>query len=348
MVLGAAALIVMLALAVPALSLRLGSSDAGQDPESTTTRKAYDLLAEGFGPGFNGTLQIVVKTPNGKADLPEVQQLADTLEQTDGLASVSPPVQSPNGQVALIVARPATAPQDEATSELIDTLRADVVPGAAGGLEVYVGGVTAIFEDFAGVLTDKLPLFIAVIVLLGCLLLMLAFRSILIPVTAAAMNLLAAGAAFGVVTAVFQDGFLAGALGVGTGPIEAFLPVMMLAILFGLSMDYQVFLVSRMHEEWVNTHDNSHSVRTGQAATGRVITAAATIMIFVFGSFLFAGQRVIAEFGIGLASAVFLDAFILRTVLVPAVMHMLGDRNWWLPRRLDRALPRVAVEGAES
>ncbi len=347
-VLGAAALIVMLALAVPALSLRLGSSDAGQDPESTTTRKAYDLLAEGFGPGFNGTLQIVVKTPNGKADLPEVQKLADTLEQTDGLASVSPPVQSPNGQVALIVARPATAPQDEATSELIDTLRADVVPGAAGGLEVYVGGVTAIFEDFAGVLTDKLPLFIAVIVLLGCLLLMLAFRSILIPLTAAVMNLLAAGAAFGVVTAVFQDGFLAGPLGVGTGPVEAFLPVMMLAILFGLSMDYQVFLVSRMHEEWVNTHENSHSVRIGQAATGRVITAAATIMIFVFGSFLFAGQRVIAEFGIGLASAVFLDAFILRTVLVPAVMHMLGDRNWWLPRRLDRVLPRVAVEGAES
>ena len=347
-VLGAAALIVMLALAVPALSLRLGSSDAGQDPESTTTRKAYDLLAQGFGPGFNGTLQIVVNTPNGKADLPKVQQLADKLEQTDGLASVSPPVPSPNGEVALIVARPATAPQDAATSELIDTLRQDVVPGASGGLDVYVGGITAIFDDFAGVLTDKLPLFIGVIVLLGCLLLMIAFRSVLIPLTAAVMNLLAAGAAFGVVTAVFQHGFLAGPLGVGTGPVEAFLPVMMIAILFGLSMDYQVFLVSRMHEEWVNTHDNSHSVRVGQAATGRVITAAATIMIFVFGSFLFAGQRVIAEFGIGLASAVFLDAFILRTVLVPAVMHMLGDSNWWLPRRLDRVLPRVAVEGAES
>ena len=165
-------------------------------------------------------------------------------------------------------------------------------------------------------LTDKLPQFIAVIVLLGCLLLMIAFRSVLIPLTAAVMNLLAAGAAFGVVTLVFQEGFLAGPLGVGTGPIEAFLPVMMLAILFGLSMDYQVFLVSRMHEEWVNTEDNGHSVRIGQAATGRVITAAATIMIFVFGSFLLAGQRVIAEFGIGLASAVFLDAFILRTVLV--------------------------------
>ena len=178
------------------------------------------------------------------------------------------------------------------------------------------------------------------IVLLGCLLLMIAFRSLLIPLTAAVMNLLAAGAAFGVVTAVFQEGFLAGPLGVGTGPIEAFLPVMMLAILFGLSMDYQVFLVSRMHEEWMRTEDNAHSVRIGQAATGRVITAAATIMILVFGSFLLAGQRVIAEFGIGLASAVLLDAFILRTVLVPAVMHLIGNRNWWLPRG---AGPRAAA-----
>src|SRR4051794_19323806 len=347
-VLGAGALIIMLALAVPALALRLGSSDAGQDPESTTTRKAYDLLGQGFGPGFNGTLQIVVKTPNGKADLPKVQRLANTLERTEGLASVSPPVPSPNGRVALIVARPATAPQDKATSDLIDTLRQDVIPGARAGLDVYVGGITAIFDDFAGVLTDKLPLFIAVIVLLGCLLLMIAFRSVLIPLTAAVMNLLAAGAAFGVVTAVFQDGFLAGALRVGTGPVPAFLPVLMLAILFGLSMDYQVFLVSRMHEEWMNTEDNGHSVRIGQAATGRVITAAATIMILVFGSFLLAGQRVIAEFGIGLASAVFLDAFILRTVLVPAAMHMIGKRNWWLPRGLDRMLPRLAVEGVEK
>src|SRR5215212_3907559 len=346
--LAAAALCIMLALAVPALALRLGSSDAGQDPESNTTRKAYDLLAKGFGPGFNGTFQIVAKTPNGKADLPQVQQLAEALSSTEGLAAVSPPVPSPNGKVALIEARPATAPQDAATSRLIDTLRGDVVPRASGGTAVYVGGITAIFDDFAGVLTDKLPLFIAVIVLLGCLLLMIAFRSVLIPLTAAAMNLLAAGAAFGVVTAVFQKGFLAGPLGVGTGPVEAFLPVMMLAILFGLSMDYQVFLVSRMHEEWMRTHENGHPVRIGQAATGRVITAAATIMILVFGSFLLAGQRVIAEFGIGLASAVLLDAFILRTILVPAVMHMIGRRNWWLPRGLDRALPRVAVEGVEQ
>jgi putative drug exporter of the RND superfamily len=345
--LAAAALAVMLLLAVPALGLRLGSADAGQDPPSSTTRKAYDLLAKGFGPGFNGTFQIVVRTPDGKADLPKVQRLADALSRTKGLVSVSPPTPSPNGRIALIEARPATAPQDAATSTLIERLRDQVIPRAAGGLPVYVGGLTAIFDDFAGVLTAKLPLFIFVIVALGCLLLMIAFRSVLIPLTAAVMNLLAAGAAFGVVTAVFQKGFLAGPLGVGTGPIEAFLPVMMLAILFGLSMDYQVFLVSRMHEEWMNTRENGHSVRVGQAATGRVITAAATIMILVFGSFLLSGQRVVAEFGIGLASAVFLDAFILRTVLVPAVMHLLGDRNWWLPRGLDRALPRVAVEGVE-
>jgi RND superfamily putative drug exporter len=344
--LAAGALAVMLALAVPALGLRLGSSDAGEDPPSSTTRKAYDLLAAGFGAGFNGTFQIVARTPNGKADLPKVQRLATALSHTPGLAAVGPPVPSPNGRIALIEARPATAPQDAATSRLIRTLRNEVVPRAGGGLDVSVGGLTAIFDDFAGVLTGKLPLFVFVIVALGCLLLMIAFRSLLIPLTAAVMNLLAAGAAFGVVTAVFQKGFLAGPLGVGTGPIEAFLPVMMLAILFGLSMDYQVFLVSRMHEEWVNTQDNGHSVRIGQAATGRVITAAATIMILVFGSFLLAGQRVIAEFGIGLASAVLLDAFILRTILVPAVMHILGRRNWWLPRGLDRALPRVAVEGA--
>src|SRR5919112_1198499 len=346
--LAAAALVVMLALAIPALGLRLGSSDAGQDPPSSTTRKAYDLLAKGFGAGFNGTFQIVARTPNGKADLPKVQQLADTLSKTDGLASVSPPVPSPNGKIALIEARPSTAPQDEATSRLIDTLRNDVLTKAAGGLPVYVGGVTAIFDDFAGVLTDKLPQFIAVIILLGCLLLMIAFRGVLIPLTAAVMNLLAAGAAFGVVTLIFQEGFLAGPLNVGTGPIEAFLPVMMLAILFGLSMDYQVFLVSRMHEEWVRTEDNGHSVRIGQAATGRVITAAATIMILVFGSFLLAGQRVIAEFGIGLASAVLLDAFILRTILVPAVMHLIGERNWWLPKPLERGLPHPAVEAAET
>jgi RND superfamily putative drug exporter len=338
------ALVVMLALAAPTLGLRLGSSDAGTDPASSTTRRAYDLLARGFGPGFNGTLQVVAETPGGKADLPRVARLAAALRASDLLATVSPPVPSPNGRVALIEAKPRTAPQDAATDDLVHALRERVVPGARAGLPVYVGGITAVFGDFGRILTAKLPLFIAIIVALGALLLMIAFRSLLIPLTAAAMNLLAAGAAFGVVTVVFQHGFLSGALGVGKGPIEPFLPVIMLSILFGLSMDYQVFLVSRMHEEWMRTRDNAVSVRAGQAATGRVITAAAAIMICVFLAFLLAGQRVIAEFGVGLAAAVFLDAFILRTLLVPAVMHLLGARNWWLPKGVDRVLPRVAVE----
>ena len=341
------AFIVMLALSAPLAGLRLGSADAGTDPPSSTTRKAYDLLAQGFGPGFNGTFQIVAKTPNGKADLPEAAKLAAALRADPQLAAVSPPVPSPNGKVALIEAKPKTAPQDEATDKLVDRLREQVVPGAGAHVPVYVGGVTAIFKDFAGILTAKLPLFIAIIVLLGALLLMVAFRSLLIPAVAALMNLLAAGAAFGVVTVVFQHGFLSGALGVGKGPIEPFLPVIMLSILFGLSMDYQVFLVSRMHEEWLKTRDNAVSVRAGQAATGRVITAAAAIMICVFMAFLLAGQRVVAEFGVGLASAVFLDAFILRTFLVPAAMHLLGDRNWWLPEPIDRVLPHVAVEAAD-
>jgi len=343
-----ASLVLMLALAAPAATLRLGSSDAGEDPPSTTTRKAYDLLAKGFGPGFNGTLQVVAETPQGKADLPQVARLAAAMRASGELATVSPPVPSPNGRVALIEAKPKAAPQDERTKQLVDDLRDSIVPRAAGGLTVHVGGVTAIFGDFTTVLTAKLPLFVAIIVLLGALLLMVAFRSLLIPTVAAVMNLLAAGAAFGVVTLVFQHGFLAAPLGVGTGPIEPFLPVIMLSILFGLSMDYQVFLVSRMHEEWLRTHDNEVAVRTGQASTGRVITAAAAIMMCVFLAFLLAGQRVIAEFGIGLAAAVFLDAFILRTVLVPATMHLLGDSNWWLPAPVDRALPHVAVEAAES
>jgi putative drug exporter of the RND superfamily len=226
-------------------------------------------------------------------------------------------------------------------------LREDVIPQATD-TPIYVGGLTAIFDDFADELTAALPLFIGVIVLLGCLLLMLAFRSIVVPLIAAGMNLLAAGAAFGIVTAVFQLGFGADLFNVGEGPIEAFLPVMLLAILFGLSMDYQVFLVSRMHEEWLHTKDNSRAVQLGQADTGRVITAAATIMIVVFASFLLLGQRIISEFSVGLAFGVFLDAFILRTILVPSLMHLIGKSNWWLPKWLDRILPHVSVEGPGS
>jgi putative drug exporter of the RND superfamily len=346
-----AATAVMLLLAVPFLSLRLGSSDAGNDPTSTTTRQAYDLLAKAFGPGSNGQIQLVANTPRGKVSSATLDKLTTAVKGNREVVSVSPPVPNKDGSVAIVNVVPRHAPQDKETSDLIAQLRSDIVPRAVAGsdVKVYVGGITAIFDDFAEVLTGKLPLFIGVIILLGCLLLMIAFRSIVVPLTAAVMNLLAAGAAFGVVTAVFQWGWGSGLIEIGrAGPVEAFLPVMMLAILFGLSMDYQVFLVSRMHEEWGRTHDNAEAVRVGQADTGRVITAAAGIMVLIFGSFTLLGQRVISEFGIGLGGAVLLDAFILRTVLVPALMHRIGPANWWLPRRLDRALPHVSVDPSEA
>ena len=342
----AGALILMLVLASPVLALRLGSSDEGNDPAGSTTRKAYDLLAGAFGPGSNGPLLLVAEV-GGPADQAALTRLAQKLGTLPNVAAVAPMPSAPGAKVALIQVIPATSPQDTATSDLIKDLRANVIPQATQGttLHVYVGGLTAIFDDFAAVIQSKLPLFIAVIVGLGCVLLFVAFRSLLVPATAAVMNILAAAASFGVVVAVFQWGWLTGPLGLGkAGPVEAFLPVIMLAILFGLSMDYQVFLVSRMHEEWVHSGDNSRAIQVGQATTGRVITAAAAIMISVFIAFVFGGQRVIAEFGIGLAAAVAIDALILRTVLVPAVMHLFGARNWWLPSTVDRHLPHLAVE----
>ena len=340
----------MLILAIPYFSLHLGSSDASNDPASTTTHKAYDLLAGDFGAGFNGPLQLVgqINTPNEKIAF---DKLFGTVKQLPGVAQVTELPITPQTKVGIIQIVPTTSPESKATSDLINKLRKDVIPPAEKGttLHVYVGGITAIFNDFSGVIGSKLPLFLAVIIGLGFLILMIAFRSLVVPLTAAVMNLLAAGAAFGVVVAVFQWGWLSGILHTGgPGPVEAFLPVIMLAILFGLSMDYQVFLVSRMHEEWVHTKDNSKAVRIGQAETGRVITAAASIMILVFLSFVLEGQRVIAEFGIGLASAVLLDAFILRNFLVPAVMHRLGRANWWLPKWLDKILPHLAVEPQEK
>ena len=341
-----AALVVMLALASPVIDLRLGLSDAGNDPASSTTRKAYDLLANGFGPGSNGPLLLVaqVGTP---ADTAALGVLTQSLQHMPGVAAVVPFPSKPGAKVAVVQVVPASAPQDVKTSELITHLRTTVIPAAekGSGLRVLVGGATAIFDDFAAIISGKLPLFIGVIVALGFLLLLIAFRSFLVPATAAVMNLLAAAASFGVIVAFFQWGWGSNLLGLGkAGPVEAFLPVIMLAVLFGLSMDYQVFLVSRMHEEWVHTHDNRHSVILGQATTGRVITAAAAIMIAVFTAFVFGGQRVIAEFGIGLAAAVFLDAFILRTVLVPSIMHLFGRANWWLPRAVDRHMPHLSVE----
>ncbi len=253
--------------------------------------------------------------------------------------------------MAVVEVIPTTSPQDARTSGLIAHLRSEVIPAAENGtsLHVLVGGATAVVDDFAAVVTAKLPLFIGVIVALGFLLLFVAFRSLVVPATSAIMNLLAAAASFGVVVAFFQWGWGSDRLGLGrAGPVEVFLPVLMLAVLFGLSMDYQVFLVSRMHEEWVLTRDNRRAVITGQAATGRVITAAAAIMICVFGAFIFGGQRVIAEFGVGLATAVFLDAFVLRTFLVPSLMHLFGRANWHLPRLVDRRLPHISVEPAKD
>ena len=347
-VLAPVALAVMVVLAIPYFSLNLGSADQGTNPKGTTTRAAYDLLATGFGPGFAGPLQIVGTEKVGSDALvaADEKHIVRDVKMLPGVAAAFPspttahlPDGTPVYEVTVI---PSYSPQDPKTKTLINDIRTKVI--AAGHYNAHVGGLTAIFADFASVLGSKLPLFIGVIVLLGCLLLMLAFRSILVPLTAALMNLLAAAASFGVVVAVFQWGWGSNLIGAGTGPIEAFLPTIMIAILFGLSMDYQVFLVSRMHEEWVHTGDNAQAVTRGQASTGRVITAAALIMICVFLSFVFGGQRVIAEFGIGLGGAVLLDAFILRTILVPALMHILGKANWWLPQSIDKVLPHLAVE----
>src|SRR5216683_925605 len=344
--LAAAASAVMLILAIPVLSLRLGSSDAANDPASSTTHQAYELLATGFGPGFNGPLQLV-GTTTSPADTAAFTWLAGALKTEPAIAAVSAPV--PGHGATLISVIPTTSPEAAATSHLITQLRDSVIPAAEHGttLHVYVGGVTATNGDFATLIAHKLLIFIAVILGLGFLLLMLAFRSLLVPAVAAVMNLLAAAASFGVLVAVFQYGWGLHFLNLGqAGPVEAFLPVLMLAVLFGLSMDYEVFLVSRIREEWAATGDNHHAVRTGQATTGRVIIAAASIMILVFSAFILSGQQIIGEIGLGLAAAVLLDAFLLRTLLVPALMHLSGRANWWLPGWLDRILPHLSIEPA--
>ena len=350
-VIGGVALTVMLVLLVPALSIRLGSSDQGNDPATSTTRQAYDLLADGFGAGYNGPL-LVVGTTTDPAARAAFDTLATTIKSAPGVASVvkvDPGSTSP-GNVSTLVVTPTTSPQSAQTKNLITDLAEHLIPGAEQGtsLHVYVGGQTAVFQDFASVLSSKLPLFLTLVIVLGCLLLMIAFRSIVIPLTAALMNVLAAGAAFGVVVAIFQWGWGSNTIGLGApGPIESFLPVMLIAILFGLSMDYQVFLVSRIQEEWLRTTDNARAIRIGQAATGRVITAAAAIMVLVFLAFVLEGRRPIGEFGLGLAAAILLDALLLRTIMVPAAMHLLGNRNWWLPSWLNRALPHIDLDAAE-
>ncbi|MFB6875512.1 MMPL family transporter [Streptomyces sp. NPDC056323] len=347
--LGACAAVVMLVLALPTFSLHLGTSDQGNNPASSTTRQAYDLLADGFGPGVNGPLTVAAQL-DGADDRLAMDGLPATLRSTEGVASVGPVTYNNSGDTAFVTVVPKSSPQSEETSALVDRLRTDVLPkaGANTSLQAHVGGVTASYDDFARIIIGKLPLFVGVVIGFGCLLLLLAFRSIGIPLKAAVMNVAAVASSFGVVVAIFQWGWGSELLGLGSsGPIEPFLPVIMVSVLFGLSMDYQVFLVGRMYEEWLETRDNRRAVRVGLAETGRVINSAAVIMISVFLAFVLSGDRVIAMFGIALAAAVLLDAFVLRTLLVPALMHMLGGANWWLPRRLDRLLPRISIEPPE-
>ncbi|MGG8407277.1 MMPL family transporter [Streptomyces sp. 12297] len=344
--LGAVAAVVMVVLALPTLSLHLGTSDQGNNPATSTTRQAYDLLADGFGPGVNGPLTVVARL-DGAGDRIALDRLAESIRATEGVAAAGPAVANRSGDTAVLTVVPDSAPQSRATSALVDRLRDGVIPDAEQGssMKVHVGGVTAGYDDFAEIIIGKLPLFVGVVVALGCALLLLAFRSIGIPLKAAAMNVAAVASSFGIVVAVFQWGWGSELLGLGSaGPIEPFLPVIMVSVLFGLSMDYQVFLVSRMYEEWLETGDNTRAVRVGLAETSRVINSAAVIMISVFLAFVLSGDRIIAMFGIALAAAVALDAFVLRTLLVPALMHMLGGANWWLPRWLDRRLPKISIE----
>lgn len=347
------ALIIIVAIALPFFSLQLGSADQGTDPAGTPTRVAFDMLSKGFGPGFTGPLELVTVVPDNPD--PNLEKVVDAVAKQPGVVQTTPPstVYIPNkktgsGYVALTTVYPTTSPQDAATTDLVNRLRDTTVPQAAGnsGLNVLVAGTTAIYIDFANVLSSKLPLFIGLVVILSFLLLMTVFRSLVIPLTAAVMNLLSIGAALGMLVAVFQWGDAGALIGLqGTSPVEAFLPVMLFAILFGLSMDYQVFLVSRMHEEYIKSGGNNRiAVRNGLAATGKTITAAALIMILVFGSFILGGNRVIKEFGIGLAGGILVDAILIRMAIVPSIMMLFGKANWWFPGWLDRILPKLSVD----
>ncbi|HEV2761331.1 MAG TPA: MMPL family transporter [Acidimicrobiales bacterium] len=340
--------VALLVLSIPVLSMRLGFSDEGNYDRKTTTRKAYDMLAAGFGPGFNGTFILAAELPPG-ADAGRLTAISDALAADPGVAFVSPAIPNDPESPAAVLWRlaPTTAPQDAATTATVNRLRDRVLPPveASTGVDVAVTGAVPVGVDFSNYLADRLPLFFSVVLGLSFLLLMTVFRSVLVPLKAVLMNLLSIGAAYGVAVAVFQWGWLSAITGVEPAPIEPFVPMMLFAIVFGLSMDYEVFLLSRVREEWVRTGDSRTSVADGLASTARVITAAAAIMVFLFGSFLLEADRIIKLFGLGLAVAVLLDATIIRMLLVPATMELLGDKNWWMPRWLDKALPKVNVEG---
>jgi len=346
------AVLVMGTLALPFLSMRLGASDAGSDPAGTTTHQAYDLLVKGFGPGYNGPLQLVAEV-NGHRQKRTFSTALIAASHTANVAAVTPAITLPGSasghQVVFADVYPTGSPQAASTSRLLTRLRNTIIPAttAGSGVRVLVGGQTAIFADFAHVISSKLPLFIGIVVLLSAVLLAAVFRSLVIPLMAAVMNMLSAAAGFGVLVAVFQWGWLDSILGINqTGPIESFIPVMLFAILFGLSMDYEVFLVSRIYEEWRHARDNRLAVTRGVEATGPTITAAATIMVLVFAAFILGGQLVIKMFGLGLAGAVLLDALIVRMALVPALILLIGKLSWSLPAFLDRLLPPLNVEGS--
>lgn len=341
-------LVVLLALGTPVLSMRLGFVDAGNNPTSTQSRQAYDLLSKGFGPGFNGPFVLAIQLPTSGDHRAELEAVRTAASTTPGVASVTAPVANPAGTTAVMRVYPTTSPQDQATGTLLHHLRNDVVPTvtAGSGMKVYVGGFAAQTEDFSTLLGRRLPVFIGIVVLLSFLLLMAVFRSILVPLKAAIMNLLSVGAAYGVIVAIFQFGWGKQLVGVAKqGPIQAFLPMMMFAILFGLSMDYEVFLLSRIREEYLRSRDNAVAVADGLSATARVITAAAAIMCTFFLSFVLGNNIIIKLFGIGFASAIFIDATLVRLLIVPSTMELLGEANWWLPKWLDRVLPHLDVEG---
>jgi RND superfamily putative drug exporter len=344
---GLSALVVLVVLAIPLFSMRLAFTDAGNDPPTLTTRQAYDLLAEGFGPGFNGPLILAVQVP-APADRSAVSGIDTAVRSTPGVAFATPAQFDPAGDTAAIIAYPTTSPQSSQTEATVQRLRRQVIPSATAGtgVRVLVGGETAGSVDASAYLSSRLFVVIGAVLVLAFILLMAVFRSLAIPLKAAVVNLLSVGAAYGVIVAVFQWGWLGGIIGIGaTGPIDPWIPLMMFTILFGLSMDYEVFLLSRMREEWRRTHDNSNAVADGLAKTARVITAAAAIMICVFGSFVIGDPlRVLKVFGLGLAASILIDATLVRMVLVPSVMELLGDANWWMPRWLDRVVPHLGVE----
>jgi RND superfamily putative drug exporter len=341
-----ASVVLLLALAAPFLGVHFGLPDAGNDPEHTSNRRAYDMLAEGFGPGANGPLLVLADTSRGGGET--LQRLQAELRDTAGVAAVSPPRLDPAGDIALITVVPTTGPQEVATEDLVRTLRDDVIPAATGGTgaEVHVGGATAAAVDVNVLIAGRLALLIGGVVVVSMLLLLVAFRSPVIAVTAAVMNLLSVGAAYGVVALFLEGGWAGRLIGIDTDtPMAAFVPVIMFALLFGLSMDYEVFLMSRVREAWVRTRDNTQAVTTGLASTGRVITAAAAVMIVVFAAVIPSDQVFIKVFGVGMVAAILVDATIIRLLLVPAVMHLLGRGNWWLPRGIDRRLPQLHIEG---